>query len=83
VRSSAVIQVPYGDGVADRIRAAAGGKVDAFIDAYGPPAWKWRWSSASAPNESTPSAAGPALNAQPSSKFDITNRSHVPAATES
>jgi NADPH:quinone reductase-like Zn-dependent oxidoreductase len=32
-----VIQVPYGDGVADRIRAAAGGKADAFIDTYGPP----------------------------------------------
>ena len=30
-----VIPVAYGDGVADRIRAAAGGKVDAFIDTFG------------------------------------------------
>jgi NADPH:quinone reductase-like Zn-dependent oxidoreductase len=30
-----VIPVTYGDGVADRIRQAAGGKVDAFIDTVG------------------------------------------------
>jgi NADPH:quinone reductase-like Zn-dependent oxidoreductase len=30
-----VIPVVYGDGVADRIRAAAGGHVDAFIDTFG------------------------------------------------
>jgi NADPH:quinone reductase-like Zn-dependent oxidoreductase len=30
-----VIPVSYGDGVADRIRQAAGGKVDAFIDTFG------------------------------------------------
>jgi NADPH:quinone reductase-like Zn-dependent oxidoreductase len=30
-----VIPVDYGEGVEDRIRAAAGGKVDAFIDTYG------------------------------------------------
>jgi NADPH:quinone reductase-like Zn-dependent oxidoreductase len=30
-----VIPVAYGDGVADRIRRAAGGRVDAFIDAFG------------------------------------------------
>lgn len=30
-----VIPVTYGDGVADRIREAAGGRVDAFIDAFG------------------------------------------------
>ncbi|WP_326954339.1 NADP-dependent oxidoreductase [Amycolatopsis sp. NBC_01286] len=30
-----VIPVAYGDGVADRIRQAAGGKVDAFIDTVG------------------------------------------------
>jgi NADPH:quinone reductase-like Zn-dependent oxidoreductase len=30
-----VIPVAYGDGVADRIRAAAGGRVDAFIDTFG------------------------------------------------
>ncbi len=37
LESHGLIQVPYGDGVVDRIRAAAGGKVDAFIDTYGPP----------------------------------------------
>ena len=36
LRSHGVIPVSYGDGVADRIRAAApGGKVDAFIDTVG------------------------------------------------
>jgi NADPH:quinone reductase-like Zn-dependent oxidoreductase len=30
-----VIPVAYGEGVADRIRAASGGHVDAFIDAFG------------------------------------------------
>src|SRR3984885_11576801 len=30
-----VIPVTYGDGVEDRIRAASGGKVDAFVDTYG------------------------------------------------
>lgn len=30
-----VIPIAYGDGVADRIRAASGGKVDAFIDTFG------------------------------------------------
>jgi NADPH:quinone reductase-like Zn-dependent oxidoreductase len=30
-----VIPVTYGDGVADRITAAAGGRVDAFIDTFG------------------------------------------------
>jgi NADPH:quinone reductase-like Zn-dependent oxidoreductase len=30
-----VIPLTYGDGVEDRIRAAAGGKVDAFIDTFG------------------------------------------------
>ncbi len=30
-----VIPVAYGDGVAERIRAASGGKVDAFIDTFG------------------------------------------------
>jgi NADPH:quinone reductase-like Zn-dependent oxidoreductase len=30
-----VIPVTYGDGVEDRIRAASGGKVDAFIDTFG------------------------------------------------
>jgi NADPH:quinone reductase-like Zn-dependent oxidoreductase len=30
-----VIPVAYGDGVEDRIRAASGGKVDAFIDTFG------------------------------------------------
>ena len=30
-----VIPVAYGEGVADRIRAASGGKIDAFIDTFG------------------------------------------------
>jgi NADPH:quinone reductase-like Zn-dependent oxidoreductase len=30
-----VIPVNYGDGVEDRIRAASGGKVDAFVDTFG------------------------------------------------
>ena len=30
-----VIPVAYGEGVADRIRAAAGGQVDAFVDTFG------------------------------------------------
>jgi NADPH:quinone reductase-like Zn-dependent oxidoreductase len=30
-----VIPIAYGDGVAERIRAAAGGRVDAFIDTHG------------------------------------------------
>lgn len=30
-----VIPIAYGDGVVDRIRAAANGKIDAFIDTYG------------------------------------------------
>jgi NADPH:quinone reductase-like Zn-dependent oxidoreductase len=30
-----VTPVTYGDGVADRVRAATGGRVDAFIDAFG------------------------------------------------
>jgi NADPH:quinone reductase-like Zn-dependent oxidoreductase len=35
LKSHDVIPVAYGDGVADRIRAAAPGGVDAFIDAHG------------------------------------------------
>jgi NADPH:quinone reductase-like Zn-dependent oxidoreductase len=30
-----VVPITYGDGVADRIRAVSGGKVDAFIDTFG------------------------------------------------
>ncbi|MGD0296050.1 MAG: NADP-dependent oxidoreductase [Bryobacteraceae bacterium] len=30
-----VIPVTYGDGVEDRVRAAAGGKIDAFVDTFG------------------------------------------------
>ncbi len=33
--SHGVVPVSYGDGVADRIRASAGGEVDAFIDTFG------------------------------------------------
>jgi NADPH:quinone reductase-like Zn-dependent oxidoreductase len=32
-----VIAVTHGDGAADRINEASGGKIDAFIDLYGPP----------------------------------------------
>jgi NADPH:quinone reductase-like Zn-dependent oxidoreductase len=32
-----VIPLSYGEGIADRIRAASGGKVHAFIDTFGPP----------------------------------------------
>jgi NADPH:quinone reductase-like Zn-dependent oxidoreductase len=35
LRDHGVVPVAYGDGVADRIRAAAGGHVDAFIDTFG------------------------------------------------
>jgi NADPH:quinone reductase-like Zn-dependent oxidoreductase len=35
LKSHGVIPVAYGDGVADRIRAAAPGGVDAFIDTHG------------------------------------------------
>ncbi|WP_335971524.1 NADP-dependent oxidoreductase [Streptomyces sp. CA2R106] len=36
LRAQGVVPVPYGDGVAERVRqAAAGGRVDAFIDTYG------------------------------------------------
>jgi NADPH:quinone reductase-like Zn-dependent oxidoreductase len=37
LESHGIIPVPYGDGVVDRIRAVADGKVDALIDTYGPP----------------------------------------------
>jgi NADPH:quinone reductase-like Zn-dependent oxidoreductase len=37
LRGHGVIPVTYGDGVADRIREAAPGGVDAFIDTVGPP----------------------------------------------
>jgi NADPH:quinone reductase-like Zn-dependent oxidoreductase len=37
LESHGAIQVAYGEGVADRVRAAAGRPVDAFIDTYGPP----------------------------------------------
>jgi NADPH:quinone reductase-like Zn-dependent oxidoreductase len=35
LRDHGVIPVVYGDGVADRIRDAAGGQVDAFVDTFG------------------------------------------------
>jgi NADPH:quinone reductase-like Zn-dependent oxidoreductase len=35
LRAHGVVPVAYGDGVADRIRDAAGGSVDAFIDTFG------------------------------------------------
>ncbi len=36
LRSKGVIPVTHGEGVADRIRAASDGRIDAFIDLYGP-----------------------------------------------
>jgi NADPH:quinone reductase len=36
LESKGVIHVAYGDGLADRIRAAAPGGIDAFIDLFGP-----------------------------------------------
>jgi NADPH:quinone reductase len=36
LRSHGVTPVSYGEGLADRLRAAAGAKVDAFIDLFGP-----------------------------------------------
>jgi NADPH:quinone reductase-like Zn-dependent oxidoreductase len=35
LREQGVVPVEYGDGVAERIRAASGGRVDAFIDTFG------------------------------------------------
>jgi NADPH:quinone reductase-like Zn-dependent oxidoreductase len=35
LRARGVVHVAYGEGQAERIRAAAGGQVDAFIDAFG------------------------------------------------
>jgi NADPH:quinone reductase-like Zn-dependent oxidoreductase len=35
LRDHRVVPVAYGDGLADRIRAAAGGKIDAFVDTFG------------------------------------------------
>jgi NADPH:quinone reductase-like Zn-dependent oxidoreductase len=35
LRDHGVVAVAYGDGVADRIREASGGRVDAFIDTFG------------------------------------------------
>jgi NADPH:quinone reductase-like Zn-dependent oxidoreductase len=35
LREHGALPVPYGDGVAERIRDAAGGQVDAFIDLFG------------------------------------------------
>jgi NADPH:quinone reductase-like Zn-dependent oxidoreductase len=35
LESHGIVHVAYGDGVAGRIRAAAGGRVDAFIDTFG------------------------------------------------
>ncbi|HTB78560.1 MAG TPA: NADP-dependent oxidoreductase [Polyangiaceae bacterium] len=37
LESHGAIHVAYGEGVADRVRVAARGPVDAFIDTYGPP----------------------------------------------
>jgi NADPH:quinone reductase-like Zn-dependent oxidoreductase len=36
LRSHASIPVPYGDGLAERLHEAAGGRIDGFIDLFGP-----------------------------------------------
>jgi NADPH:quinone reductase len=36
LRSHGVVPVPYGDGLAERLRAAAGKGIDGFIDLFGP-----------------------------------------------
>ena len=36
LRSHGAVPVPYGDGLLERLRAAAGEKIDAFIDLFGP-----------------------------------------------
>ncbi len=36
LRSHGAVPVPYGDGLAERLRAAAGKGIDAFIDLFGP-----------------------------------------------
>lgn len=36
LQSKGVAQVPYGDGLAERLRAAAPGGIDAFVDLFGP-----------------------------------------------
>ena len=36
LRSHGAVPVPYGDGLAERLRAAAGERIDAFIDLFGP-----------------------------------------------
>src|SRR5262249_56913396 len=35
LRKHGVIPIAYGDGAAERVRAASGGRVDALIDTYG------------------------------------------------
>jgi hypothetical protein len=35
IAAHGVIPIAYGDGVADRITAAASGRVDAFVDTFG------------------------------------------------
>ena len=36
LRSHGAVPVAYGDGLAERLRAAAGKEIDAFIDLFGP-----------------------------------------------
>ena len=55
LKSHGVIPVAYGDGVVDRIRAAAPSGVDAFIDTTAMGTSSWPSPSASRPSGSTPS----------------------------
>jgi NADPH:quinone reductase-like Zn-dependent oxidoreductase len=56
LKSHGVIPVAYGDGVADRIRAAAPGGVDAFIGTYGDGYVELALALGAAPSGSTPSS---------------------------
>ena len=58
LRAHGSIPVTYGDGVVERIRDAAGGRVDALIDTYGGGYVELGISSALLPSASTPSRTG-------------------------
>ena len=58
LREHGAIPVTYGDGVGERIREAAGGRLDAFIDTFGRATSISRSSSASRPSGSTRSSTG-------------------------
>jgi NADPH:quinone reductase-like Zn-dependent oxidoreductase len=65
LRDHGVTPVAYGDGLEERIRAAAGGSVDAFIDAPPPPPSISPSASGCAPNGSTRSSTSPRRRSTP------------------